>query len=1140
MVVSSAGGRAVTEWSGYYRLEVAVPRAAQDLQITAVSGAGHAVVASRTVAVDARSGSVPVDPLELALGSCSPSWLPTFGGAPGTSQDVLSFVVFDDGGGPALYVGGFFEAAGGVVARSIAKWDGTSWTPLGSGLSGIVYDLAVFDDGGGPALHACGTFVSAGGVTVNRIAKWNGSAWSALGTGLTTPASSPAAFAMAVFDDGAGPDLYVGGTFTRAGGLTTNRIARWTGSAWQSFGSGVSGGSSPQVRALTVFDDGSGAALYVGGLFTTAGASTTVNHIAKWNGSSWSALGTGMGSTVSALTVHDDGSGSALFAGGAFLTSGGVTTNCVAKWDGAAWAALGTGISSTPPGTRVVWTLTEYDDGSGVALYAGGGFTDAGGASASRIAKWDGSSWSALTSGVDDAPNDPPSVDALMPFDAGGGSKLYVGGSFNEAGGMGANHIATWDGAWGTLQDGVSKPVCALAVSENGGNAVLYACGHFTGAGGLAANHVAQWDGSSWSLLGSGMDSVVRALAVFDDSGGSALYAGGQFTAADGVSANRMARWDGSGWTALGSGMNSSVLALLVWDDGGGAALYAGGAFTTAGGGTANFVAKWNGSSWSAIGAGVSSTVYAMAVYDDGSGPALFTGGSSVRKWNGSTWTSIGAPGGGSIPRVFSLAVFDDGSGPALYAGGSFTSMSGVTASRIAKWNGAVWTTLGSGVSGVTNDTSVDSLAVYLDGAGTALYAGGEFDTAGGVAASCIARWNGTSWSAVGSGVGVTAPETGSIRAESVDCLVVYDDGTGPGLHAGGNFASAFDSGDSYLARWQECDSVPPTLFCPTSVTVVDSLQRSPRRDGDVLRHGDRRFRSRARHRVHAPVGQLLPHRHDHGDLHGHGRFGESIHMRVPGHGAAQARPAQAVARLGHRATQPLRGVPHASVGTRPLRSCSSSLATRGFRRAHCMRAASAEERPSSAAIVAQSTPSISLASRRVRSSGSRNCSARRTHAASSERAAAVLGCWDVGREAPKPESERHESRRDSTWPALRAERRSSSTSSLRAMRRRSPRSCAAFSGTNLGPCVRKFAIACCARSIESRGVRVRPASAWLIWRCSHGWSSTSSSSRALRSPSRQRRSSSSRPSDSSEGWLMAVPRERTQRGFRTARASRA
>ena len=59
------------------------------------------------------------------------------------------------------------------------------------------------------------------------------------------------------------------------------------------------------VLALTVFDDGSGPALYAGGRFTTAGG-LPANNIARWSGSSWSALGAGVNLGVSALTVLDE------------------------------------------------------------------------------------------------------------------------------------------------------------------------------------------------------------------------------------------------------------------------------------------------------------------------------------------------------------------------------------------------------------------------------------------------------------------------------------------------------------------------------------------------------------------------------------------------------------------------------------------------------------------------------------------------------------------------------------------------------------------------------------------------------------------------------------------------------------------
>jgi trimeric autotransporter adhesin len=90
------------------------------------------------------------------------------------------------------------------------------------------------------------------------------------------------------------------------------------------------------VNALAV----SGSTLYAGGDFTTAGGSAA-NYIAQWNGSSWSALGSGMNSDVYALAV----SGSTLYAGGDFTTAGGSAANYIAQWNGSSWSALGSGMN---------------------------------------------------------------------------------------------------------------------------------------------------------------------------------------------------------------------------------------------------------------------------------------------------------------------------------------------------------------------------------------------------------------------------------------------------------------------------------------------------------------------------------------------------------------------------------------------------------------------------------------------------------------------------------------------------------------------------------------------------------------------------------------------------------------------------
>jgi len=370
---------------------------------------------------------------------CQPEWLPSFGGEKGADAAVQCLTVFDDGlgSGPALIVGGDFLSIGGVPANKVAKWNGSNWSPLGSGMNAQVSCLAVFDDGmgGGPALYAGGHFSTAGGKPISRVAKWDGKEWSPVGTGT----ANSGVWALAVFDDGrsGGPALYATGSFTMIGGISANRIAKWDGKEWSPLGSGL----NSWAYALAVFDDGlgGGPALYAGGSFWIAGGVSALK-IAKWNGESWSALGGFSTNTLYMLQVFDDGSGNgpALYAGGTFLTIGGVAANFVAKWNGTVWSPLGRGANNWISG------LAVYDDGTGggPALFACGGFTSAGSVPANRIAKWDGTEWSALGSGT----NGPTFRMAIFDDGSGDGPSLYAGGEFTLAGGEAEHYIARWQG----------------------------------------------------------------------------------------------------------------------------------------------------------------------------------------------------------------------------------------------------------------------------------------------------------------------------------------------------------------------------------------------------------------------------------------------------------------------------------------------------------------------------------------------------------------------------------------------------------------------------------------------------------------------------------------------------------------------
>ena len=83
--------------------------------------------------------------------------------------------------------------------------------------------------------------------------------------------------ALAVHDDGNGPELYAGGNFTQAGGVDAMNIAKWDGRQWSPLGLGTEG----SVAALEVYDDGSGPGLFAGGRFFRAGRQPA-SHLAKW------------------------------------------------------------------------------------------------------------------------------------------------------------------------------------------------------------------------------------------------------------------------------------------------------------------------------------------------------------------------------------------------------------------------------------------------------------------------------------------------------------------------------------------------------------------------------------------------------------------------------------------------------------------------------------------------------------------------------------------------------------------------------------------------------------------------------------------------------------------------------------------
>jgi WD40 repeat protein len=523
---------------------------------------------------------------------------------------------------------------------------------------------------------AGGAFTIAGNVFANGIARWNGSAWAPLGAGVTGTATGAGASvnSLTVLPNG---DLVAAGRFTTAGGVSANNIARWDGTAWFPLGTGLQPAPGPfqyaWAQAVACLPNGD---VLAGGTFATGGG-----VVARWDGTQWSSLGTGWYTRVNTILVLPNGD---VLAGG---DNGSYGYN-IARWNGVSWANLGAGTTGSP---FWVSSLSELPNGDVVAA---GSFSVVGGVLAANIARWDGAAWSAMA--VDHSiPDSGISAAAFLP-----NGDLVAGGYFRFVGAALANGIARRVGVnWVPMGTGMPNyGVAAVVVLPNGD---VIAGGTFTSAGGVPANNIARWTGVVWSPLGVGVTGGVSRLFVSRNGDLIASNASGIW------------RWDGLAWTQISVAVGVAVVTELANGD-----LVAAG-HLLAGGGVA--VARWTGTTWVPWVPGYWSAVNAMVELPNGdlllSGSWASSGtnvNSLVARWNGVNWWIEGLPTltNSSTAPVNAMTVLPDGS---VLAAGSFSAINGVPAASIARWDGLQWSAVGAGLTGSINgSTSAASNAAAM------------------------------------------------------------------------------------------------------------------------------------------------------------------------------------------------------------------------------------------------------------------------------------------------------------------------------------------------------------------------------------------------------------------------------------------
>jgi len=365
----------------------------------------------------------------------------SLGAGVGTTSGYSSVVAITEFNGKLIATGQFDTVGGNIPANNIAAWDGTSWSTLGSGISlssssiightTTINAMTVYNGD----LYVAGTFDTAGGVPVNCIAKWDGTTWSPVGSGIKLHLENDQAFAMAVFNNA----LYVGGRFDTVGGIPATNIAKWDGSSWSAVAAGLGVArntvfaDSDAVISLAVYNN----MLVAGGGFTNA-SGLSVNNIAAWNGSTWSALGNGVNGGVQSIANYQNDLYTSLIN-----TNAGQSTYFISKWDGSSWSNV---VGGPGTGTNYYGYLLDLFPFDGKLLGAGSfSIVNNNDTFTTGIAQWDGSTWSPFLSLTDAGTG----YYQMMVYN----NYLYASGEFMHAGTTSALNIAEYTCA----TDGISE-----------------------------------------------------------------------------------------------------------------------------------------------------------------------------------------------------------------------------------------------------------------------------------------------------------------------------------------------------------------------------------------------------------------------------------------------------------------------------------------------------------------------------------------------------------------------------------------------------------------------------------------------------------------------------------------------------------
>lgn len=477
----------------------------------------------------------------------------------------------DPADGSLVAAGSFQLDDTGTKGGGIARWTGSEWALIGDGVmefgpgsAGVVSSFVITPTG----LYAGGTFRYANAsmdppTEVNDVARWDGTSWHPMGGGLFAEGGGFGGRAGAVAAIAVGPDgsIYFGGAVTRADTMAVGYVVRWDGTYWRSLRTAGEryDGISGEVHTLARRGR---CEVYVGGDFRYAGP-VRANSIARFTFErGYEALGDGLLGTVFDIEVTRDG---LVYAAGNFTDESGTGLRNLAVWDGLEWRDIGGGVGNPADPTETVRSIAVVE-GTPI-VYAAGGFTMAGGERVTGLAMWDGTAWTDLGASLRGheltyAPGryaDPWVSAVLVDPETG---DLVVAGAFSAVGEgddrIETNNVARWDGVrWHAFGDGAGDRDSTV-VSATFWNGRLTVARTYAEDDPL---RFAVWNGTEWEPIGTDQPGFTIPTSI--DGIGDTLFVAGNW-----VGGNHLAVYDGTTWSAVGGGANDSGVAVVMTEGG--------------------------------------------------------------------------------------------------------------------------------------------------------------------------------------------------------------------------------------------------------------------------------------------------------------------------------------------------------------------------------------------------------------------------------------------------------------------------------------------------------------------------------------------------------------------------------------------